>query len=88
MIDKKARMQEAERFKREGDCYIHTEMKGGGNCETILAGDGLAILHGINAAISRLARISGSSYDATLETLRDMNHAAERADRIRRNNQS
>lgn len=86
MIDKEKHMRNAAQFHGEGDCYIHTEMKNGQQCETILAGDGLAILHGINSAISRVARISGTSYDATLEMLRDMNHAAERADRIRRNN--
>ena len=72
MIDKDKHMRNAEQFHGEGDCYIHTEMKNGQQCETILAGDGLAILHGICGEISRVAQIRGATFEQTLEAIRKM----------------
>lgn len=81
MLDRSARMKEAAQFSGENSCYIHTEMKNGRNCETILAGDGVAILHGICGEISRVAQISGATFEQTLETIREMhNYAEERRD--------
>ena len=39
--------KQAESFNGYGDCFIHTEMKNGVNCETCLCGDPYAIIHGI-----------------------------------------
>lgn len=65
-------MKEAEQFTENDCCYIHTEMKNGQKCETILAGDGLAILLGICGEISRVAQISGATFEQTLEAIRKM----------------
>lgn len=74
MIDREKRMREAAQFRGENSCYIHTEMKNGRNCETVLAGDGVAILHGICGEINRVTQISGATFEETLETIREMHN--------------
>lgn len=77
MLDRSARMKEAAQFSGEYSCYIHTEMKNGGKCETVLAGDGVAILHGICGEIERVAQISGATFEQTLDTIREMHGMSE-----------
>lgn len=72
MIDKEKRMKEAHQFAGENSCYIHTEVKNGGKAETILAGDGIALLYGICGEISRVAQLSGQTFDSVLAAIREM----------------
>lgn len=76
MINKETRMKESEQFKGESDCYIHIEMKNG-VCERIIAGHGLAIIHGLCAAVDRLATLTGNSFDETLMAMQEWHHMAE-----------
>ena len=74
MIDREKRMKEAAQFTGENSCYIHTEMKNGRKCETVLAGDGVAILYGICGEISRVCQISGGTFEQALEAIRQMHY--------------
>lgn len=76
-MDRKMLAEEAERFQGEGDCYLHIEMKGGTGCEVLMAGDGMAILHGLCGAIKRLGEIRGVDFATVLGALREMNEAAQ-----------
>lgn len=49
-------------FKNEGDCFIHTEMRNGRNCETVICGDLQAIMWGIKAELTRWAEKTGCPY--------------------------
>lgn len=74
MIDREKRMKEAVQFTDKNSCYIHTEMKNGRKCETVLAGDGVAILYGICGEISRVCQISGGTFEQALETIRQIHY--------------
>lgn len=76
MIDKAKRMKEAGAFQGENDCYIHTEMKNGKGCATVLAGGGVAILHGICGEITRVSQISGATFEETLKAIRELHGTA------------
>jgi hypothetical protein len=49
-------------FKNEGDCFIHTEMRHGRNCETVICGDLQAIMWGIKAELTRWSEKTGCPY--------------------------
>jgi len=76
-MNRKRLTEEAEGFQGEGDCYIHVEMKGGKNCEVLLAGDGLAVLHGLCGAVQRLGEIKGGAFETTLNAMRAMHEATQ-----------
>lgn len=69
MINHEEKMKESKQFTGEDDCFIHVEMKDG-HCERLMAGDGLAIIHGLCGAIDRFATLSKTSFDATLQALK------------------
>ena len=71
MNEKTKRMKEANYFNKDGDCYVHIEMKGGKDCQMIMAGDGLALLHGITGAVHRLGVLSNNSFLETLEKINE-----------------
>lgn len=75
MIDQKARMAEADQFKHEMDCYIHVEMKDGKNCEIVMAGGGLALLHGIAGVVERMGTLSDTPFDEILKAINDIHEA-------------
>lgn len=77
MINHEEKMKESEQFAGENDCYIHVEMKDGKNCERLIAGDGLAIIHGLCGAVDRFSTLTGNSFDETLMAMRDWHHMAE-----------
>ena len=62
-------MREAEHFANLNDAYIHAEMKNGKNCEIILSGDGLGIIHAVGGIIERLATLQRSSFDETIRAI-------------------
>lgn len=66
MKDKAYHINAAKEFQGEGSCYIHTEMKNGRNCETVLCGDMIAMLHGIGAEINRLSELTHTTFEDTL----------------------
>lgn len=74
--DRAARLAEAEEFRGPGDCYIHAEMKGGKNCELVIAGGGQALVFGIAGAIQRLAEKSGTSFQEVIEAVQIMHENA------------
>lgn len=72
MINKEARMTEAEYFNSESDCYIHVEMKGGKNCEIVIAGGGIALIHGIAGVCERIGTLSDTPFDEVLKAIKDI----------------
>ena len=56
-------------FSKQGDCFIHTEMRHGKGCETILAGDMQAIMWGIKAELTRWSEKVGCPYHDALGML-------------------
>lgn len=76
MINHEEKMEESKQFTGEDNCYIHVEMKDG-HCERLIAGDGLAIIHGLCGAIDRFATLSNTSFDATLQALKAWHNMAE-----------
>lgn len=72
MLNKEMHMKAAQQFAAENSCYIHTEMKNGKHCETILAGDGVAILHGICGEIHRAAQLGGMTFAETLDIIKEI----------------
>lgn len=76
MINHEEKMKESEQFAGENDCYIHVEMKDG-KCERLIAGDGLAIIHGLCGAIDRFATLLKTSFNATLMALKEWHDMAE-----------
>ena len=69
MINKDAKINESARFCNTGDCFIHVEMQDGKNCEVLVAGDGLAILHGIGCVINRMGEKAGIGFTDTIEEI-------------------
>lgn len=59
-------MREAEHFTNLNDAYIHAEMKNGKNCEIILSGDGLGIIHAVGGIIERLATLQRQDFDQVI----------------------
>lgn len=76
MLNKEQHQKAARQFCGKDCCYIHTEMKNGKHCETVLAGDGAAILHGICGEIHRAAQLGGMTFDETLGIIKEMHEAA------------
>lgn len=72
MLNKEMHRKAAQQFVAENSCYIHTEMKNGKHCETVIAGDGAAVLHGICAEIHRAAQLGGMKFEETLEIIKEM----------------
>lgn len=66
MIDRAYHKNAAKEFQEEGSCYIHTEMKNGKGCETLICGDMIAMLHGIGAEIGRLSELTHTTFEETL----------------------
>lgn len=73
-MDKKLIKELAESFVREGDCFIHTEMKNGKRPETVLSGDLLGIAWGIAAEINRLSELAKTTFDETTQLILLMHH--------------
>ena len=59
-------MREAEHFANLNDAYIHAEMKNGKNCEIIISGDGLGIIHAVGGIIERLATLQRQDFDQVI----------------------
>lgn len=78
---------EAQKHKGLKDCYIHIEMKNGGNCERLFAGGYPAILHGLAGGISRLAELSKQTPLAVLYDLEAWIKKAEGLNETDSNNQ-
>ena len=78
MLNKEGRMKEAEHFSNFNDAYIHVEMKNGRNCEIILAGDSLALIHAVGGIIERLGQIQNASFENTIEGIKEMHDASIR----------
>lgn len=77
MINKEARVEEANTFNEEHDCYIHVEMKGGRNCEIVIAGGGLALAHGIGGVIERISVLSKTPFEEVIKTVADLHSLGE-----------
>lgn len=75
MINREARMAEANQFNHEMDCYIHVEMKDGKNCEIVMAGGGLALLHGLAGVTERMGTLSDTPFDEVLKAINDIHEA-------------
>ena len=69
-MDKERLKKQAESFNGYGDCFIHTEMKNGVNCETCLSGDPCAIIYGIAGEITRIAELMGITFEQVIGELR------------------
>lgn len=78
MLNKEGRMKEAEHFANINDAYIHVEMKNGQNCEIIIAGDGLALIHAVGGIIERLGQLNNTSFENTIEGIKEMRDASIR----------
>jgi hypothetical protein len=61
-MDKNYHMKESANFCEEGSCYIHTEMKNGKKPMTVLCGDFLAMLWGVNAELYRIGELTNTDY--------------------------
>lgn len=72
MFDKGKKLAEAKRFNAQGDAYIHAEMKNGKDCQIVLSGDGLAILHALGGVIDRVSTLTNASFRCTIETIAEM----------------
>lgn len=73
-MDKKLIKELAKDFVREGDCFIHTEMKNGKQPETVLSGDLLGVAWGIAAEINRLSELTQTTFDETAQLIVMMHH--------------
>ena len=60
MKDVFKRKSEALAFNRAGDAYIHTEMRGGRDCETIMHGDKKALVWALTCEIEQVAAQTGT----------------------------
>lgn len=72
MFDKMYHLKKSASFSQRGDCYIHTEMKGGKHPQTVLCGDLQAMLWGICAEINRIGELSGTGFDETVSAVMAM----------------
>lgn len=71
-MDRKKLTEEAERFQGESDCYVHVEMKDGGQAAVLLAGGAPAVLYGLTCCVAQMSRILGQSTDITLGGIREI----------------
>lgn len=69
-IERDKIMSQASKFCEKGDCFLHTTMKNGTNCQTILAGDPPALVYGMVAQIRRISDITGASTDDILHDIK------------------
>ena len=81
-MDKERLRKQAEGFNGYGDCFIHTEMKNGVNCETCLCGDPYAIIHGIAGEITRISELTGITFEQVLGELRRINKSYGRCRKV------
>lgn len=77
MINKEARIEEANTFNEKYDCYIHVEMKGGRDCEIVIAGGGLALADGISGVIERISVLSKTPFEEVIKTVTDLHSLGE-----------
>lgn len=71
-MDRKMLAEEAEQFQGVDDCFIHVEMRDGGQAGVLLAGGAPAVLYGLTCCVAQLSRIMGQSTDITLGGIREI----------------
>ncbi len=69
-IERDKILSQASKFCETGDCFLHTTMKNGAGCQTILAGDPPALVYGIVAQIHRISEITGASTDDIIHDIK------------------
>ena len=80
--EKESHIKKADKFKEEGDCYLHVEMKGGKKCEMMIAGDPMAIIHAITGVLDRMGELNGVGHDVMLDILNKYSYDLYHADMI------
>ena len=79
-MDRERLMKEAENYKGAESCYIHIELKDG-ECQQLIGGGGLALIHGMCGAIEKMADLGGFDFEEVFSMIRQWHYFKQEADR-------